>query len=223
MTGLSVVFTSLLMFLYIKTQDAYTRLRTAQRLHRCPPTTMPAGKELACAYLPREKNSQQELPSAPAGLNEILHALNNTTIPETGTGTPFPVRWLAIGLVLTTVVLLTMLWSTFDLFRNVTTVQLRNLRLQELSGRVVHLDEVLTMSARMAATTGDLQWERRYRQFESQLDAVIKETLQLTILSESAEATKQTDAANLKISGHGESGLRAGPGRTARPSEADFV
>ncbi|MFC6520018.1 hypothetical protein ACFQAT_09770 [Undibacterium arcticum] len=148
---------------------------------------------------PEGENSQQELPSAPAGLNEILHALNNTTIPETGTGTPFPVRWLAIGLVLTTVVLLTMLWSTFDLFRNVTTVQLRNLRLQELSGRVVHLDEVLTMSARMAATTGDLQWERRYRQFESQLDAVIKETLQLTILSESAEATKQTDAANLKL------------------------
>jgi signal transduction histidine kinase len=116
-----------------------------------------------------------------------------------GPETAFPVRWLAVGLVLTTVVLLTMLWSAFDSFQNVTTVQVRNLRLQELSGRIVHLDEVLTMSARMAATTGDLQWERRYRRFEPQLDAVIKETLRLTVLSESAEATRQTDAANLKL------------------------
>ncbi|CAN7426127.1 sensor histidine kinase [Caulobacter sp. LjRoot300] len=118
---------------------------------------------------------------------------------ETAPATAFPVRWLAVGLVLTTVVLLTMLWSAFDSFQNVTTVQVRNLRLQELSGRIVHLDEVLTMSARMAATTGDLQWERRYRHFEPQLDAVIKETLRLTVLSESAEATRQTDAANLKL------------------------
>jgi len=113
--------------------------------------------------------------------------------------TAFPVRWLAVGLVLTTVVLLTMLWSALGSFQNVTTVQLRNLRLQELSGRIVHLDEVLTMSARMAATTGDLQWERRYRHFEPQLDAAIKETMRLTSLSESAEATKQTDTANLKL------------------------
>jgi signal transduction histidine kinase len=148
---------------------------------------------------PEEKNSQQELPPAAAGAKEMLHAPKNMTNPEIGTGTAFPVRWLAFGLLLTTVVLLTMLWSAFDSFRNITTVQLRNLRLQELSGRIVHLDEVLTMSARMAATTGDLQWERRYRQFESQLDAVIEETQQLTSLSKSAEATQQTDAANMKL------------------------
>ncbi|WP_171006523.1 sensor histidine kinase [Pseudomonas sp. 2FG] len=151
-------------------------------------------------HLPLEgENSQQELPSAAAGPKEILHAPQSTTNPESGTGTPFPLRWLAVGLLLTVVVLLAMLWLALDSLRNVTTAQLRDLRLQELSGRIVHLDEVLTMSARMAATTGDLQWERRYRQFEPQLDAIIKETLQLTTLSDSAEATKQTDAANLKL------------------------
>lgn len=113
-------------------------------------------------------------------------------------GTPFPFRSLAIGLTLTVVVLLALLGFAFDSLRNVTTVQLRDLRLQELSGRIIHLDEVLTMSARMAATTGDLLWERRYRQFEPQLDASIKETLGLT-RAQGVEATQQTDEANLKL------------------------
>jgi signal transduction histidine kinase len=149
--------------------------------------------------LPKKGNNRQALPSTTEGLQEILRAPKNMTSPDTGTGVPFPLRWLAVGLVFTVVVLLTMLWFAFDSFRSVTTVQLRDLHLQELSGHIVHLDEVLTMSARMAATTGDLQWERRYRQFEPQLDSIIKETMQLTSLSESAEATKQTDVANLKL------------------------
>jgi signal transduction histidine kinase len=102
-------------------------------------------------------------------------------------------------LLLTILVLLAMLGFAFDSYRNVTTVQLRDMRLQELSGRIMHLDEVLTMSARMAASTGDSLWEERYRRFEPQLDAVIKETLQLTSLSPNAEEAKQTDAANLQL------------------------
>ena len=55
------------------------------------------------------------------------------------------------------------------------------------------------MSARMAAVTGDLAWERRYRQFEPQLDAAIKEATALTSESGSTDAATQTDAANLKL------------------------
>jgi len=55
------------------------------------------------------------------------------------------------------------------------------------------------MSARMAAATGDLAWERRYRQFEPQLDAAVKEATALTSESGSAKAAAQTDAANLKL------------------------
>ncbi|MFZ3183394.1 MAG: ATP-binding protein [Pseudomonas sp.] len=148
--------------------------------------------------LTKKGSNLQALPSAVGGSQETLGAADISSL-VTDTGAPFPLSWLAGGLLLAVLVLLAMLGFAFDSLRNVTTVQLRDLRLQELSGRIVHLDEVLTMSARMAATTGDLQWERRYRQFEPQLDAIIKETLQLTTLSESAEATKQTDAANLKL------------------------
>ena len=73
------------------------------------------------------------------------------------------------------------------------------IRLEELRGIIIHLDEVLTMSSRMAAATGDLSWEKRYRQFEPQLDAAIKEAIQLAPESYGAEAAAQTDAANIAL------------------------
>jgi signal transduction histidine kinase len=65
--------------------------------------------------------------------------------------------------------------------------------IQELRGQILHLDEVLTMSARMAAATNDPSWEARYRQFEPQLSQAIEEAKALVpdLLS-----TGQTDAAN---------------------------
>ncbi len=75
----------------------------------------------------------------------------------------------------------------------------QNSRLEELRGEIIHLDEVLTMSARMAAATGDLEWEERYRRFEPKLDAAIKEAMTLAPESLSGEAAAQTDAANIKL------------------------
>ena len=45
--------------------------------------------------------------------------------------------------------------------------------------RIVHLDEVLTMAARMAAATGDMAWEERYRSAEPNLGAAIEEAIRL--------------------------------------------
>jgi PAS domain S-box-containing protein len=112
---------------------------------------------------------------------------------------PFPARLLTGALVLTGVVLVATAWFAFDSHRSIATAQLRDLRVQELRGAIVHLDEVLTMSAHMAATTGDSAWERRYRQFEPQLNAAIKEAMELTAHSDSAQAAAQTEAANLKL------------------------
>ncbi len=70
------------------------------------------------------------------------------------------------------------------------------MRLQELRGTIVHLDELLTMSARMAATTGDPRWEHRYREYEEPLDKAIKEALKLAPDSEAAKVVGATDAAN---------------------------
>ncbi len=72
------------------------------------------------------------------------------------------------------------------------------LRLQDLSGQILLLDEVLTMSARMAVATGDPDWERRYEIHEPQLDAIIREASRLEpgLLN---QFLTETDAANVQL------------------------
>jgi PAS domain S-box-containing protein len=111
----------------------------------------------------------------------------------------FPIRLLTIALVLTTVTIAWFGWIIFDQRRDAKMFQGESLRIEELRGVIVHLDEVLTMSARMAAATGDLKWEERYRRFEPQLDAAIKETIRLGTDPSSVKTTAQTDVANIKL------------------------
>lgn len=78
--------------------------------------------------------------------------------------------------------------------QNITT----DIELQKLSGDIIHLDEVLTMSARMAAATGDLTWETRYRNHEPKLDKAIKRAIQIAPESNDGHAD-QTDIANQEL------------------------
>jgi methyl-accepting chemotaxis protein PixJ len=85
-------------------------------------------------------------------------------------------------------------WTTYQGFRNSVSQQFK---LRTLSDQIVHLDEVLTMSARMAASTGDLAWEVRYKSFEPELISAIE---QVTKLSPKAiKANQATDTANERL------------------------
>jgi diguanylate cyclase (GGDEF)-like protein len=61
---------------------------------------------------------------------------------------------------------------------------------------ITHLDEALTMSARMSAATGDPKWEERYLAFEPQLDAAIGEAQHLAPDVYAEGAARLTDYAN---------------------------
>lgn len=111
----------------------------------------------------------------------------------------FPMKLLTAALAISGLALIGLVGSISEVGHIMDTAHQRDLRVGQLRGTIVHLDEVLTMSARMAATTGDLSWERRYRKFEPQLDAAVKEALQLTSHAAGFEAAAQTDAANLKL------------------------
>lgn len=87
------------------------------------------------------------------------------------------------------------LWNTYQGFQSTV---LKDFRLQELGGDITYLDEVLTMSARMAATTGQQRWEERYLQYVPELDKAIKEATQLApqaVKNQPAEV----DQANAKL------------------------
>ena len=83
-------------------------------------------------------------------------------------------------------------------YRSMLEIETTAARLAHLQGVILRVDEILTMSARMAAATGDLQWEQRYRQHEQQLDDAIKEAM--AIAPDAARrAAHATDAANLAL------------------------
>jgi methyl-accepting chemotaxis protein PixJ len=100
-----------------------------------------------------------------------------------------------VGSLMLTGVSTVMTWNIYQSFRATVNQQFQ---LEKRSGEIVHLDEVLTMSARMAASTGDRKWEERYNQYAPQLDKTIQETLKNVTADIRAEAS-QTDEANKNL------------------------
>jgi methyl-accepting chemotaxis protein PixJ len=89
-------------------------------------------------------------------------------------------------------------WNVWRIYQGLQTTVAKQFKLQELSGSIIHLDEVLTMSARMAASTGNTKWEDRYNQFVPKLDADIKAILKDVPVSAQSNP-EQTDVANQKL------------------------
>ena len=115
--------------------------------------------------------------------------------------TSFPFKRLTGTLVVSLGIVVGMAWSTHSAYKRLAAALEQSLRAQELCGVIVHLDEVLTMSARMAAATGDPFWEQRYRRFSPQLDAAVMEALHLVSAPTAREAVVQTGAANAELVG----------------------
>jgi signal transduction histidine kinase/ActR/RegA family two-component response regulator len=108
-----------------------------------------------------------------------------------------PLKALSLALVLTAVVLACLMWNAVTSLSSIHEARQRDLRIEHLRGTIVYLDEVLTMSARMAAATGDLRWEARYRELEPQLTVAIEEAMRLAPAAKSA--VERTDAANIAL------------------------
>jgi len=90
-------------------------------------------------------------------------------------------------------------WYTLHMYAKFKVTDKQYNRVMELSGSITHYDEVLTMSARMAAATGELKWEQRYRLFEPQLDSHIKEVVNITPRDFMTQAVRHTSVANTKL------------------------
>lgn len=110
-----------------------------------------------------------------------------------------PLRFFWIGLAATAVVLPWVCWSSYSSYRRDEQEQGIALRIKELKGQIIHMDEVLTMSARMAAATGDVKWEKRYHEFEPKLDAAIKDSVTLAPPRRDEHGATETDAANAAL------------------------
>ncbi len=87
-------------------------------------------------------------------------------------------------------------WSSFDQLNK---FESQKDEMAELRGTILHFNEVLTMSARMAASTGDLMWEKRYLKYESQLDEIIQRLKRISRDTIKYKFAEKTDIANTEL------------------------
>ncbi|MFA5941735.1 MAG: ATP-binding protein [Sinimarinibacterium sp.] len=93
----------------------------------------------------------------------------------------------------------------------------QELELRFLSGQLLYFRERLSSSARLAAATGDAQWETRYRAASSEFDAALRRTVAIappspvaaspTWISSAALAATEEQAFALLHAGHGAEAL----------------
>ncbi len=101
--------------------------------------------------------------------------MNDPSTSVLGVDLRFPSRWMGAAMLLTGGLCLLLVWSELRACRFVTTTQAHYLRFVELRGAIGHLNDLMDMSALLAAATGDPKWEERYLQAEPRLDAAIQE------------------------------------------------
>ena len=90
-------------------------------------------------------------------------------------------------------------WYAWSSFEQREKFESQRDEMAELRGTILHVDEVLTMSARMAASTGDLIWEKRYFKYESQLDEAIQRLKIISRDTNKYKSAEKTDIANAEL------------------------
>lgn len=110
---------------------------------------------------------------------------------------PGPSLVFLAGTIMLLLVAACLAWSSYRSYRLMAEVNQVQRPLQELSGRIRYLDEVLTSAALLASATGNSQWEERYNAHVTQLDSALQEAVRLAPGAERPLA--EVDAANAEL------------------------
>ena len=108
----------------------------------------------------------------------------------------FPLRLFAATFAISVLAAVVGAGLSWQLNHRFDEVRARDNQLKDYISQVRLFDEVLTMSARMAAATGNSSYKDRYDKYDAELDALIKTTARALGLSEVRQFVEQTDEAN---------------------------
>jgi len=112
---------------------------------------------------------------------------------------PYFIHLFAGALVLTSVLSVLLGWHILDSYNDSRRIQSRDIRLLDLSWTVFHRDEILTMSARMAAYSGESKWEQQYKDFEPEIAAAFEKIATLELESQELEAVSGIENAHKRL------------------------
>ncbi|MFZ2169628.1 MAG: ATP-binding protein [Methylococcaceae bacterium] len=111
----------------------------------------------------------------------------------------FPLRLFGAAFVISLLATVFSGWQSWRMHYLFEEMSARHIALTKRVGRIMLLDEVLTMSARMAAATGDLDYEKRYDQFDPELTKEINEVRKILPQLEIKQFVMETDEANISL------------------------
>jgi signal transduction histidine kinase/CheY-like chemotaxis protein len=112
---------------------------------------------------------------------------------------PFPATAIAASSLVSLMLLGWILWNLYDGSSRAINSGKRMLALEELRAEIILLDEVLTTSAILAATTGAPQWIERYGNAGPKLDAALGAAIDLAQTPAVIDAIKRISDANVAL------------------------
>lgn len=121
---------------------------------------------------------------------------NKATDPGKG---EFPLRLFAAAFAVSLLVTVFSGWQLWRLLYLYEEMSAKHIAITESVGRIMLLDEVLTMSARMAAATGDFNYEKRYDQFDPELVREINAVRNILPQQAIKQFATETDGANTAL------------------------
>jgi len=113
--------------------------------------------------------------------------------------TRFPIRLVSTTAIVSSLALIAILFASSRATNSIVTRHELTRELTELRGRILLRDETLTMSARLAAATGDEDWIRRYQMAEPMLVSDIEKAIELADSVPVERAAKATEDANFAL------------------------
>lgn len=133
----------------------------------------------------------------------------------------YPLFALGVALLITTALIGWLLWGGSVESRANVSLLRSAVQATELKGRITYLDEALTMSARMAAATGNSLWKERYDRLVPVLDRAITDVIALSPPDVAAAVEKTTRVANaVLLDLEGQAFTAAAKGDLARASSS---
>jgi len=87
----------------------------------------------------------------------------------------FSIRFFTGVLIVTTILLVIIGLHDYHAQQAVNGLKERYLQIEKFRTQIINYDEIMSMAARMAAATGDIKWELRYRAYEPKLSSAIQQ------------------------------------------------
>jgi len=109
-------------------------------------------------------------------------------------------RLISVAMIITVLGLAWLSWNIYDFYKTMESMRTVYLNTEELRGNIGTYNEILMSSARLAALTGDMSWEERYRRFEKRLTTSIKAAKRLAPQLNATKFTEQLDDSYNKLS-----------------------